>query len=209
MNKLELCGTLLASFILYSQTAQAADTIDTGATLRGVRNCVAENIDRLDDKLSPAEQIAHALAITCRSELRALADVNARTANNPLVNADELARGLSDGEMFLTDVLEHRTDQNYATSDESNTGFKTNKSTSLTCSSPDFPKKLACLSFFSGWKDGYFWTSGKCQIDQTLKPSDIEDEYLAALKRLNPVDADPPGGLISAILQTHFKACPQ
>jgi len=178
-----------------------------------LHECANRNIPRLDDRVSPVDEIAKAVATECQTEIRDLATSTAIQdgAADP-VAIDHAIQELLKGQMFVTDILEHRTGAKRGESlfplPGPGQGINTSKELFALCN--DKAMASMCLAYFRGWVDAYIWgLRGRCP-DADMQPTHFRDLFVQLMGNAGTMARtgnDPAGGALAALLQVHSHPC--
>lgn len=120
-----------------------------------IMKCASKHLPLLDDRVSPANVVAKAIAHQCLTEIRAAAEARAAISGT---SATTLTMGLLEGDAFVADVLRYRAtvpkdadsifDQ--MTPDQ---GLQTNNRLLALCRDPRESASAICLTYLTGWLD--------------------------------------------------------
>lgn len=91
---------------LISLPARSGDLLQKAAGQAAF--CSQKQIVRLDDGVSDARTIARAVAMECQTEVVQMAQAQAIEEGKTVAFANSVAQSMMDGDMFISDVLEHR-----------------------------------------------------------------------------------------------------
>jgi hypothetical protein len=201
-----------AAFFAVSLGANAED--ERASTMAALHQCVDANIDSLDDKISPAMEIAKAIASVCGAQITraAEAEVDSHHLEPETASAAgaKTAERISNGELFLGDVLRHRTGKSRVTVGQPpiNEGLDTELKLVALCD--DVAMKLVCLSYLRGWIDAYSSDFRNHCDDMKLTPEELRDSLLKLAKQDAVKKQDVPSGYpLSALMLLYGSLCEQ
>ncbi len=203
---------LLAAVVLSLAVIASAENADGGSPARA-KACVLDNIPKFDDRVSPAKDIAAAVAEACRNEIEAW------IYSRPVSPGDDPARmharlfaHFLEGEEFAPLVLQSRAAHISGQQLMSAPRITTNNDLVKLCQASSQADRALCLTYLKAWMHAYVWEAKRC-FNSTIRNEDdlrqfyITNATLFPAKTAKEIGDMPPGVVLTYVLNQNTHSC--